>query len=206
MYREQSTRYRWTIGLGGFSLALGAILLVLWIPVDVETGVVETIRRQTTIGDAMAPTVVAWALVLIGLALGWEGLIERRRARDARHADEPRRAATGIDADNLRYLLILALTLTTSLLLIRHLGDAAVALANLFGAQFDGYRDLRATRPWLYVGFFGGGFTMVFTLMCVASRRVGWQMAVLAAIAVAVMALAFDLPFDKLLLPPNGDV
>lgn len=206
MYREKSARHPWTIGLGGLSLALGTILLTLWIPADIETGVVETLRRQTTIGDAMAPSVVAWALLAIGLALVREGLIERRRERGAGHAGGSRASVGRIDAENLRYLLILACTLSASLVLVRYLGDAAVAAANLFGAHIESYRDLRATRPWLYTGFIGGGFTMVFGLMCIASRRTGWRLAVLAAIAVTMIALGFDLPFEKLLLPPNGDI
>jgi hypothetical protein len=47
-------------------LVLGAILLVLslivalaWIPLDSETGMIETFRRQTTMGDAFLPTVAA---------------------------------------------------------------------------------------------------------------------------------------------------
>ena len=50
---------RWTLGLAVAAVVSAALTLGIWIPNDIESGLVETFRRQTTIGDAMAPTMLA---------------------------------------------------------------------------------------------------------------------------------------------------
>ena len=39
------------VGLG--ALVAGCLILFVWIPLDVETGLIEKVRSQVTIGDAM---------------------------------------------------------------------------------------------------------------------------------------------------------
>ena len=41
----------------------------VWIPADVESGVVETFRRRIVIGDAMAPTAVAVGMIVAAFLL-----------------------------------------------------------------------------------------------------------------------------------------
>ena len=50
--------------LGTIFLVLGLLAVFAWIPLDSETGMIETFRRQTTMGDAFLPT-VAGALMAI---------------------------------------------------------------------------------------------------------------------------------------------
>ena len=67
------------------------------------------------------------------------------------------------------------------------------------------YRVLRATAPWKYLGFALGGTVMTFGLIALSQHRPSWRLAALAFVATLVIALLYDLPFDNLLLPPNGD-
>ena len=45
----------------------GCLILFIWVPVDVETGLIEKVRGQVVIGDAMAPSLAASILILGGL-------------------------------------------------------------------------------------------------------------------------------------------
>jgi len=61
------TGMRSDLALGlGCALA-GGVALAVWIPADVDTGVIDVWRRQVNIGDAMMPTVAAAGLTLAGL-------------------------------------------------------------------------------------------------------------------------------------------
>ncbi len=74
------------------------------------------------------------------------------------------------------------------------------------GALGEKYRLLRDERPWKYVGFIIGGGGMIFGLMSLAEGRVQNIRLALALAIAAGLALIYDLPFEDLLLPPNGDV
>jgi len=50
--------------LGWLGIALCGLMLFVWIPLDVDTGIIEKVRRQVTLGDSFAPTVAA---LIIGL-------------------------------------------------------------------------------------------------------------------------------------------
>ena len=55
-------------------LALGAIAAALliafvWVPLDTDTGMIEKVRRQVTIGDSLAPTLAAMFIGVGGLLL-----------------------------------------------------------------------------------------------------------------------------------------
>ena len=84
-------------------------------------------------------------------------------------------------------------------------GPFVVKLAQAMGSDIGSYRELRATRPWKYTGYLSGGFLLVFGLMSYVAGRPSWGLALVALLAVLLMALAYDLPFKNLLLPPNGD-
>ncbi|MCB2040203.1 MAG: hypothetical protein KDH48_05060, partial [Rhodoferax sp.] len=106
---------------------------------------------------------------------------------------------------NLRYLLTLLATIVGALLVMTHAGPWVVGIAQALGSDVDTYRSLRATRPWKYIGYLAGGFLLVFALMSYTSQRISLRLALIAAAAVLFMAMAYDLPFKNLLLPPNGD-
>jgi len=186
----------WDIALGLFFVALALLLLFAWIPLDVESGITERHRRRISIGDAMAPTFVAIGFLLCGAAQAWSAWRQRSAER----------SGAGLDLGNLTYLAALIGLSVVALALMRWLGPAAVELARSLGADVSSYRELRDTAPWKYVGYLAGGFVLVFGLIAFIEHRLSWRTALIALLATAILAALYDLPFDDLLLPPNGDV
>ncbi len=178
--------------LGLFFILFSLVLIFVWIPLDTDSGIVEKVRRQVTIGDALAPTIAALFLLLGGTILV---LFERRLSPQP----EFDRAALGFFV---RALALLAI----SLLIIRYAGPAAVAVANGFTETPLQYRLLRDTAPWKYVGFFLGGTLMISGLIGLIEGRLSIRTVLIGVAAVLVMIAIYDWPFDDLLLPPNGDV
>lgn len=194
------TRVHWNIALGLGCLAFALLTLLVWIPASVESGVVEQVRSQTVIGDAMAPTVWAIGLGFLGALLVVGSLPQLRTGGGSTDTD------AGPNWHNMRFLAWLLFIVLGSVVLMVVAGPATVKLAQAMGSDVDNYRALRATRPWKYIGYMLGGFVMVFGLMSYIAGRLSWRLALIAALAVVVMALAYDLPFKHLLLPPNGDL
>lgn len=167
---------------------IGAVLAIaVWIPLDTASGLVETVRRQVRVGDALGPTVAA-ACILGGGVL----LLVRGGA-----------GTPPIAPRNMAFLALLLGLFAVSIGLMRWTGPAAVAL---LGGEVETYRNLRDTAPWKYLGFLAGGGVMVFAMIARAERRVSWRAALIAALACLALVALYDLPFDDLLLPPNGDV
>ena len=191
-------RHHWNAVLGGACGLFALTVLLLWIPSDVTSGVVEQVRRQVVIGDAMAPTVWSIGIGVLGLLLALASLLRLREGVRESPDGGPTWA-------NLRYLLLLVATIVGALLVMTHAGPLVVGIAQSLGSDVDSYRSLRATRPWKYIGYLAGGFLLVFALMSYTSHRISPRLALIAAAAVLIMALAYDLPFKNLLLPPNGD-
>ncbi|MCB1389961.1 MAG: hypothetical protein KDK12_12600 [Rhodobacteraceae bacterium] len=167
--------------VAGFAL----VLLFLWVPYDIQTGIVEHVRRRTAIGDALAPTVAAIVLLLGALVL----FFERRRE-----------ATSGLSAESLRFILSVIAIGAVSFALMRWAGPGVAALAGLE------YRPLRVSVPWKYIGFVAGGWVLVFGLVTLVERRASLRGALTAALMVALLIAVYDLPFEDLLLPPNGDL
>ena len=90
--------------------------------------------------------------------------------------------------------------LTPRSMLMRYTGPIVAMLMNL------DYRPLRATPPWHYIGFLVGGTILIGGLTSLVERRLSARNFVIGFIAALVVALIYDLPFDDLILPPNGDV
>ena len=174
---------RW---LGLITLIAALVILFVWIPLDVDSGIADRVRRRLVLGDALAPTVAATLLGLAGLILFLQG----------GEADGP-----SLDWAALKWIVALFAVLTVSLAIMRWTGPLATAF---LGA--GEYRLLRATFPWSYLGFVTGGTVLVFGLISLSEGRMRTARLALAVIAVLVMAAFYDLPFDDLLLPPNGDV
>ena len=166
-------------------IALSLIVIFVWIPLDVETGLIEKVRRRVSLGDAVLPT-VAMVFVLVG------GLMT---AFD-------RGPVARLSVYNFVFLLFLLLCLAASLAVMRWTGPLVVSIA---GAEGD-YRALRDTVPWKYTGFALGGITFVASLMALIEGRPSFRGIVVGLLAVIVLIIVYDLPFDDLLLPPNGDV
>lgn len=173
-------------------LIAGLLAALLWVPFDSETPPIYEFRRQVYIGDAMLPMVAAAGVVIcaaVHLVLSW------RRSRTG-DADGPFDLLAG------SFFLTFFLIFAASLLLMYWSGPAALAL---FGEDGVGYRQMRATFPWKYLGFVLGGFVMVFGVISLIAGRLTLRDALIALLSVAGLILVFDVPFDTILLPPNGD-
>ncbi len=173
------------------ALLLGLGALFFWIPNDVDTGLIETFRRQTYIGDALFPSASALVIAICAAALLVRSLLVGARAAEAREDD---------DRIPLGFLLVVAAILALSLALMFWTGPIA---AELFSDQ--DYRQLRATAPWKHLGFVVGGVAMVFGAISLIEGRLRASRAAIAFLVALLLILAFDIPFDTLLLPPNGD-
>ena len=65
---------------------------------------------------------------------------------------------------------------------------------------------MRDTAPWKYIGFILGGVVLIAGLIALVEGRVSLRGVVLGLMATFALIVVYDLPFDDLLLPPNGDV
>lgn len=177
--------------LGLLAVVLGILALAVWVPADTGSGLVEKARGKYRIGDALAPAVAFSLLIFSGLLLLWETRSKPAQQLITRH----HLVFTG------GLLPIFALSLAA----MRWTGPMAVALLGA-GGEGAGYRELRDTVPWKYLGFALGGSSLVGALFCLASRKLRLRFFLIGLAAALVMILLYDLPFDDLLLPPNGDV
>jgi hypothetical protein len=178
------------LGLGCMLFALA--LLFVWIPADTESGILERVRGHQVIGDALAPTVVGWALLFSGLLVTVGAL-----SRDF---------GAGLTLANLTYLIRLTIVLVVSLSLMRWTGPFVVDTVRFLGADLGAYRDLRDMAPWKYLGYLAGGSFLVTALIAMVEHRLRWRQILIGFAAALAFALIYDIPFQSLLLPPNGDV
>ena len=168
------------------------LIAFVWVPLDTETGIVEQVRRRQLIGDSLAPTVAAVFIAIAGLGL----LLFERKAEA-----QPR-----VSVDSLRFVGAAVLTVVVGILAMRFAGPLAVALVQPLSTGELEYRLLRDTAPWKHIGFLLGGTFLVAALISLAEQRPSWRAVLIGASASLAIIAAYDLPFDDLLLPPNGDV
>lgn len=183
------------IALAVFLIIFAALVVFLWAPLDSETAAVYQFRRQTYIGDAMLPIFAGGGILVfsvIHLVLQW------RRAPDG-GGDAP------LDQQTLMFFLIFGGVLALSLVLMFWSGPLALSLFGPSGDEAVTYRQMRSTFPWKYIGFVLGGFTLVFGLTSLIEGRMRWIRVLTSLLAVLLLILIFDVPFDTILLPPNGD-
>jgi hypothetical protein len=177
--------------LGLFALALSGLILFVWIPFDIDTGILEKARRSVVLGDSFAPAVAASLIAIGGVLL----FVEKHSVG----AD----SQPMLSRANMSYLLTTLLIIAVALLLMRYAGPVALAV---FGDDEANYRLLRDTAPWKYIGFVVGGVFLINALITLIERRFRFRFLVIGIVAVLVLIAIYDLPFDDLLLPPNGDV
>lgn len=190
------SRHSWDCLLGLAAAVFGLLALFAWIPADTETGLVETYRRQTSVGDALMPSAIAVLMVVLGVVQIVAGV--RRSAS----AQEPQPGGV-LTARHLRFLLWLGAVVGASLLIMRYAGPAAVAA---FGEPGAAYREVRDTLPWKLVGFVLGGTALTAGLHARLAGGVRLRAVGLWLLGTTALALLYDLPFEDLLLPPNGDL
>ncbi len=174
--------------IAGFAI----ILLFVWIPFDTDTGLIEKVRRRTTIGDALAPSLAGLFLLLGGVSLV---LFERKSPHQPR-----------LGASSIGFMAAMLLLLAIGLLLMRYTGPSLVALANVLLDRSMEYRLLRDSIPWKYTGYLVGGTFLLAAMISLVEGRLSRRAVIVAVMAVIVLIAIYDLPFDDLLLPPNGDV
>lgn len=167
-------------------------MLFIWIPLDVASGIVETVRSRNVIGDALAPTVTAVLFIVSGTLLV---LTSRAQYSSSR-----------VSAGNFLYISGVIVLAVIVMLLIRWSGPLVVELVRHLSTEVDDYRALRDSVPWKYIGYLTGGTTLVFVLTCFVEHRFRWSRLVIAFLVTLALALIYDLPFDDLLLPPNGNI
>lgn len=175
-------------------LLAGLLAAFLWIPFDSETPPIYDFRRQTYIGDAMLPMVAAVGIALC--ALVHLVLSFRRTASDA---DGP------FDILTAGFFLSLFAIIITAFVVMYWAGPVALLLFGPSGDEAVSYRQMRASVPWKYAGFVLGGFILVFGISSLLEGAMRWKRALSSILAIAVLIMIFDVPFDTILLPPNGD-
>lgn len=171
------------LGLGCIAFAL--ILAFIWIPLDTETWLVERKRGRYIVGDSLAPTMAAGFILMAGVMLLFE-----RSSYDPRPTRQ-----------NLAFIGAVSIFGIVGILLMRWAGPVAASLV-----AAEEYRLLRDTAPWKYTGFAIGGGMMVFCIVSFVEQRVSWRALWVALASVIGIIILYDLPFDDVLLPPNGDV
>ncbi len=174
------------LGLG--CIAFAALVAFVWVPLDVDSGLVEKVRRRLAIGDALAPTVAAVFIGVGGLVLV---LVEGRALEQAR-----------LRFNDLVFVALALSILVAGFLIMLYAGPVAVAL---FASETE-YRLLRDTVPWKYIGFFLGGVFILVGLITPSENGFRLRTLWVAIAVVLVLILIYDVPFEDLLLPPNGDV
>lgn len=167
-------------------------MALVWAPLDSGTGLIERVRGRSSIGDALAPTVVGFVLVVSGaLLLSVQHLLTR---------------ADTLVAANVVYLARLLVLVFVAISLMRWAGPMLVSLLEFNGLSDASYRQLRATPPFTYVGFVLGGTVLVTGLIAMIEHRLTLHAVLIGVLTAVILALIIDLPFNNLLLPPNGDV
>ena len=178
--------------LGGLCVLAAALVAFVWVPLDVDSGVVEQVRRRVQIGDSLAPVTAAVFIAIGGLMLL---LVERRVP------DQPVFAL-----QNLRFIAFSAAIIVVGFLIMRFTGPLTVDVVNLLTGSELQYRLLRDSAPWKFIGYVIGGIFVVAGLMAQAEGGITRKNLGIATAVVIALILIFDVPFDDLLLPPNGDV
>ncbi|NNE79539.1 MAG: hypothetical protein HKN18_04620 [Silicimonas sp.] len=181
----KSRRDQW-VAIVGIGLAL--ILLVFWIRLDIETGLIDVWRRTIRIGDALLPTIGALGMLFSAI---WVGVSAFRQ----------------IDLDlspgnSLPFFGIVLAIHAVSFVMMLWVGPVMVSL---FAAEGATYRQLLDTIPWKYAGFIAGGTCLIFALKSLLERKMTLHSLGIAIAATVVIAFLYDVPFDTMQLPPNGD-
>ncbi len=186
------TTARTNLWIGLIFVALSCVAAFVWIPLDTQTGLIEKVRGRQIIGDALAPTIAAGFLLLGGLLLV---LAER---------DSPNQPT--LTSQHLSFITRIFAIIIIGMLIMRYTGPAISEIINLFRDEPIAYRMLRATPGWRHVGFVAGGIVIVAGLISTVEGRITRRAFLTALAAVIAIIAVFDLPFEDLLLPPNGDV
>lgn len=184
---------RWTFGVAAFFVLAAIVTLAVWIPNDIETGIIEKFRREIQIGDALAPTAVVVGILIAALAMAITAYF-----RPDPYKDTPTR-------QSFIFVGRMIVAIVLGLILMVYSGPLVVDAINAMGHDIGTYRQLRDTVPYKYIGYAIGGFVMVFGVIRVVENRFSVTAAAASIAAVIFLIVLYDVPFENLLLPPNGD-
>lgn len=184
------TRLRSDNMIGLIVLTIAVIIGFIWVPLDSETGLLEYVRRRYVIGDALAPTVAAVIMGVSGFGLLFSAA-----------GDE-----NGLDREAVQAGMYFLIVCSVSLGLMRYAGPVAIGVVDLFTGQDWTYRSLRGALPFRYIGFVIGGTVMISGLGWFMDGRISRRVLVRSFLIALAVGCCFDLPFEDIMLPPNGDV
>ena len=176
-------------------LGLALITVFVWVPFDSETPPIYVFRRQSYIGDAMLPMVSAGGIAVCAVI----HLFLSSRSSKKAAGDAP------FDRTSLHFFAPFTAIVAVSLGLMFWGGTVALGLVDLFVDEVGTYRQMRSTAPWKYIGYMLGGFTLVYGTISLIEGQLTFKRAVQVSLVVTGFMLVFDVPFDSILLPPNGD-
>ena len=177
--------------LGALTVMFAVICMTVWIPFDTDTGLVETVRRRNIIGDSLAPYIAMTLVLCAAFALF------RQTHADTRFTNQ----------GNWHLIfLFFGTVFVLSLVLMRYTGPALIMITNFVTDSDHSYRNLRNIWPLKYVGFVCGGTLLLCSFSHFMDKSLTRKRALLFFGISVMIALFFDLPFEDILLPPNGDV
>lgn len=171
---------------------ISALILFVWIPMDINSGMIDTYRRQTYLGDAFLPSVVAAGMLITAvcqIVLVW---FRRNDPSEDRLFDHV----------TFTFFAMFAAIMGVSLSVMFWAGPV---VWDMLGDGERSYRQMRDTVPWKYAGYVLGGLVMVGGIITLLEGSLRTRTLVIAGGFIALLILIFDLPFDTILLPPNGD-
>lgn len=172
--------------IGLFCIIAALLIVFVWVPFDSTSGIVERSRGKYIIGDGLAPTVAGVFILISGLMLLF---LENNAAKQP-----------FLTKSNLQYLGVMLSIFVGGAIIMLYAGPLAVSLLTE-----EEYRLMRDAVPWKYLGFVLGGTTIVTGMISIVEGRLSLRNIAIGFAATFVMIVLYDLPFDDLLLPPNGD-
>jgi len=117
----------------------------------------------------------------------------------------PVSAVEGLDRKSFYFIFRLVIAIAIGLALMMHAGPLLVDLVNALGGEIGTYRNLRGTYPYKIFGYMLGGFALIFGCIGVVENRFTLGSAGVSLLAVIVLTILYEVPFDNMLLPPNGN-
>lgn len=191
---------RWNLWLGGGTLVLVALCLLVWFPQDISSGFLKKSLTGNTIpGDAFFPTILVLLMVPLALLL----IAGELRGKGPK-AGEP---VGRLSLNNFLFLTCAGLITAASLALMTWGGPLVVWASNALGlSDFSGYRASSGRFPYNVAGFFLGGTALSASYIYITRRRLRARDMTVAVLSTAFLILLFAGLLDNIQLPPNADL
>ena len=142
----------------------------------------------------MAPTAAAAGLLVAAMALGFTEYFRGGCGTKA-----------PLDRQSVIFIFRMGLVIAAGLVVMFHLGPVVVEAVNAISGEIGDYRQLRDTVPYKYLGYLTGGSILIAGMIAIIEQRLTIGIVITATVAAAGLTIFYDVPFEDLLLPPNGD-